>query len=42
MDFWDSEDAFLAFVEKARPIFDRGGVRTFVPNVQEAVNVILK
>ncbi|MCB8907282.1 MULTISPECIES: antibiotic biosynthesis monooxygenase [unclassified Streptomyces] len=42
VDFWDSEDAFLAFVEKARPIFDRGGVRTILPTVQEAVNVILK
>ncbi|WP_395362144.1 hypothetical protein ACHGLA_20540 [Streptomyces sp. YH02] len=42
VDFWDSEDAFLAFVEKARPIFDRGGARTILPKVQEAVNVILK
>ncbi|MFF3839942.1 hypothetical protein [Streptomyces sp. NPDC001930] len=42
VDFWDSEDAFLAFVEKARPIFDRGGVRTILPKVQEAVNVIVK
>ncbi|MFE5660364.1 antibiotic biosynthesis monooxygenase family protein [Streptomyces sp. NPDC056517] len=42
VDFWDSEDAFRAFVEKARPIFDRGGVRTILPTVQEAVNVILK
>ncbi|WP_318212597.1 MULTISPECIES: hypothetical protein [unclassified Streptomyces] len=42
VDFWDSEDAFLAFVEKARPIFDRGGGRTILPKVQEAVNVILK
>ncbi|MDX2560207.1 hypothetical protein PV371_11175 [Streptomyces sp. TX20-6-3] len=42
VDFWDSEDAFLAFVEKARPIFDRGGVRTMLPTIQEAVNVIVK
>ncbi|MFD3661868.1 hypothetical protein ACFWVF_14920 [Streptomyces sp. NPDC058659] len=42
VDFWDSEGDFLAFVEKARPIFDRGGVRSIRPTVQEAVNVILK
>ncbi|MCX5227788.1 hypothetical protein ABZY16_11950 [Streptomyces sp. NPDC006553] len=42
VDFWDSEDAFLAFVEKARPIFERGGVSTILPTVQEAVNVIVK
>ncbi|WP_055601551.1 hypothetical protein [Streptomyces aureus] len=42
VDFWDSEDSFLAFMEKARPIFDRDGVRTILPTVQEAVNVIVK
>ncbi|MFE1550314.1 hypothetical protein [Streptomyces sp. NPDC058718] len=42
VDFWDSEDDFLAFVERARPIFDRNGVRSVLPKVQEAVNVILK
>ncbi|MCX4982533.1 antibiotic biosynthesis monooxygenase [Streptomyces sp. NBC_00572] len=42
VDFWDSEDAFLAFVEKAKPIFDQGGLRTILPTVQEAVSVILK
>ncbi|MEU3481263.1 hypothetical protein ACI2LO_11020 [Streptomyces sp. NPDC033754] len=42
VDFWDSEDDFLAFAERARPIFDRNGVRSILPRVQEAVNVILK
>ncbi|MFB7836622.1 antibiotic biosynthesis monooxygenase [Streptomyces sp. NPDC056056] len=42
VDFWDSEDAFLAFVEKARPIFEQAGVRTILPSVQQAVNVMLK
>ncbi|MFJ2937548.1 hypothetical protein ACIO8G_32860 [Streptomyces sp. NPDC087219] len=42
VDFWESEDAFLAFAEKARPIFDRGGVRTILPTIQEAVNVIVR
>ncbi len=42
VDFWESEDDFRAFAEKARPIFDRGGVRTILPTVQQAVNVMVR
>ncbi|MEV8589694.1 hypothetical protein [Streptomyces sp. NPDC051180] len=42
VDFWESEDDFLAFVENARPIFERNGMRTMIPKVQEAVNVMLR
>ncbi|KQX59417.1 MULTISPECIES: hypothetical protein [unclassified Streptomyces] len=42
VDFWESEDDFLAFVEKARPLFERAGVRSFLPTVQPAVNVIVR
>ncbi|MET9673540.1 hypothetical protein ABZY68_10670 [Streptomyces sp. NPDC006482] len=42
VDFWDSEDDFLAFVEKTRPLLDRSGMPSILPKVQEAVNVILK
>ncbi|MEV6248661.1 hypothetical protein AB0M38_20995 [Streptomyces sp. NPDC051742] len=42
VDFWESEDDFHAFVEKARPVFDRGGLRTILPTVQEAVSVMVR
>lgn len=42
VDFWESEDHFRAFAEKARPIFQRVGGMTVAPTVREAVNVILK
>ncbi|MFI9295788.1 hypothetical protein H4W23_22620 [Streptomyces gardneri] len=42
VDFWDSEDDFLAFVEKARPIFERTGMPPVLPKVQEAVNVTVR
>ncbi|MGW6389594.1 hypothetical protein ACWFR1_03610 [Streptomyces sp. NPDC055103] len=42
VDFWDSQDDFLAFVEKARPLFDRGGLPRILPKVQEAVNVMVR
>ncbi|QES17370.1 hypothetical protein DEJ45_15925 [Streptomyces venezuelae] len=42
VDFWESEDDFLAFVERARPIFERGGLSSVLPKVQEAVNVIVR
>ncbi|MFF5633633.1 hypothetical protein [Streptomyces sp. NPDC012825] len=42
VDFWDSEEEFLAFVERARPIMERAGIATMLPTVQQAVNVILR
>ncbi|MFF1512235.1 hypothetical protein [Streptomyces sp. NPDC058326] len=42
VDFWESEGDFRAFVDKARPIFDRNGERTILPTVQEAVNVMVR
>ncbi|WP_275431376.1 hypothetical protein [Streptomyces sp. CS081A] len=42
MDFWDSEEQFLAFVERARPIMERAGISSMLPTVQQAVNVILR
>ncbi|GHG33889.1 hypothetical protein [Streptomyces zaomyceticus] len=42
VDFWDSEADFLAFVEQARPVFERGGLPPILPTVQEAVNVMVK
>ncbi|MGW8764243.1 hypothetical protein ACWGN5_17235 [Streptomyces sp. NPDC055815] len=41
-DFFESEDDFLAFVEKARPIFEQTGTREFIPRVQQVVNVITR
>ncbi|MGV9690750.1 hypothetical protein ACWDUX_16745 [Streptomyces sp. NPDC003444] len=42
VDFWDSEDRFLAFVERARPIMERAGISSMLPTVQQAVNVIVR
>ncbi|MFB7027564.1 MULTISPECIES: hypothetical protein [unclassified Streptomyces] len=42
VDFWDSEDRFLAFVERARPIMERAGISSMLPTVQRAVNVVLR
>ncbi|CAM5385013.1 hypothetical protein [Streptomyces tanashiensis] len=39
-DFFDSEENFLAFVEKARPMFEQSGMPPVMPNFQPAVNVI--
>ncbi|WP_426365230.1 hypothetical protein [Streptomyces sp. E-08] len=41
-DFFDTEENFLAFVEKARPYFERTGTLQFVPRVQKAVNVMVR
>ncbi|MGW5424789.1 antibiotic biosynthesis monooxygenase [Streptomyces sp. NPDC003943] len=40
VDFWESEAAFGAFVEKATPIFHANGQRA-LPRIDEAVNVIV-
>ncbi|MFD8642181.1 antibiotic biosynthesis monooxygenase family protein [Streptomyces zaomyceticus] len=42
VDFWDSEADFTAFVEQARPVFERGGLPPILPTVQEAVNVMVR
>ncbi|MFB7517683.1 antibiotic biosynthesis monooxygenase [Streptomyces sp. NPDC056144] len=42
VDFWESEEDFLAFLENARPIFERGGMPRVIPHVQQAVNVELR
>ncbi|MFJ9429499.1 hypothetical protein ACIRQY_07515 [Streptomyces sp. NPDC101490] len=42
VDFWESEDEFLAFMEKGRPVFEREGVRTVLPTVQEATHVMVR
>ncbi|MEU8616405.1 antibiotic biosynthesis monooxygenase [Streptomyces sp. NPDC048623] len=40
VDFWESEAAFRAFVEKAMPIFHENGAQV-MPKVDEAVKVIV-
>ncbi|WP_435974737.1 antibiotic biosynthesis monooxygenase [Streptomyces sp. Qhu_M48] len=42
VDFWESEETFLAFVERARSIFEESGLRTFLPSVQQAVSVMVR
>ncbi|MFF6774281.1 hypothetical protein ACFY8W_12030 [Streptomyces sp. NPDC012637] len=42
VDFWESEADFMAFAEKAAPIFQEEGMSQAAPRVEEAVNVILK
>ncbi|AJF66528.1 hypothetical protein [Streptomyces vietnamensis] len=41
-DFFESEEDFLAFVEKARPIFEQTGTPQIIPRVQQAVNVVTR
>ncbi|MFI8764194.1 hypothetical protein ACIGN6_04680 [Streptomyces sp. NPDC053792] len=42
VDFFDTEEHFLAFVEKARPIFERTGTPSIMPSVQQAVNIMVR
>ncbi|WP_017238405.1 hypothetical protein [Streptomyces sp. SS] len=42
VDFFDTEDHFLAFVEKARPFFQETGMPPVMPKIQEAVNVMVR
>ncbi|MEU2507940.1 hypothetical protein ABZ621_24940 [Streptomyces sp. NPDC007863] len=42
VDFWDSEEDFLAFAAKARPIFQEVGLPPILPTFQDAVNVMLR
>ncbi|MFE0640926.1 hypothetical protein [Streptomyces sp. NPDC058877] len=42
VDFFASEEHFLAFMEKARPILERSGFPPVIPNVQQAVNIIVR
>ncbi|MEX0172457.1 hypothetical protein [Streptomyces sp. LMG1-1-1.1] len=40
VDFFDTEDHFRAFMEKARPFFEQTGMPPVMPTVRDAVNVI--
>ncbi|MFI8522703.1 antibiotic biosynthesis monooxygenase [Streptomyces sp. NPDC085481] len=42
IDFWESEQAFQAFVEKAMPIFQEEGTPPIMPRIDEAVNVVIR
>ncbi|MFE2562029.1 antibiotic biosynthesis monooxygenase [Streptomyces sp. NPDC059352] len=42
VDFWDSEEDFLAFAKKAQPLFERIGMPTIMPKMQEATNIVLR
>ncbi|MEU6928286.1 antibiotic biosynthesis monooxygenase [Streptomyces sp. NPDC046385] len=42
VDFWESEDAFLAFVEKAKPIFQETGMPPIMPKIDPLTNVQVK
>ncbi|MER8041963.1 hypothetical protein [Streptomyces sp. NPDC094032] len=42
VDFWDSEDEFLAFIEKARPIFDEHGLPRVMPRIDQAVHMMTR
>ncbi|MFF0748169.1 antibiotic biosynthesis monooxygenase [Streptomyces sp. NPDC004267] len=41
VDFWESAEAFHAFVEKATPIFRSSGTPPVMPRIDEAVNVMV-
>lgn len=41
VDFWESEEDFLAFAAQARPIFQEQGLPPILPKFQEAENVII-
>ncbi|MFJ9828956.1 hypothetical protein ACIRSU_31970 [Streptomyces sp. NPDC101160] len=41
IDFWESEAAFRAFMEKAAPIFQSVGAPQITPKFHEAANVIV-
>ncbi|WP_329117770.1 hypothetical protein [Streptomyces sp. NBC_01353] len=42
VDFFESAEAFQAFVDKAMPIFQEEGMPPIVPRIEPAVNVVLK
>ncbi|MFJ3585966.1 hypothetical protein ACIPPS_27585 [Streptomyces sp. NPDC090127] len=42
VDFWESREAFVAFSEKAMPIFQSAGLPTAIPKVQDAVRVMTR
>ncbi|MFB7937650.1 hypothetical protein ACWENA_19675 [Streptomyces sp. NPDC004779] len=42
VDFWESEEDFLAFAVKARPIFQETGMPPILPTFQEAVKVMVR
>ncbi|MEV5968368.1 hypothetical protein [Streptomyces sp. NPDC051921] len=42
VDFWESEEAFRAFVEQATPIMQETGMPPVMPRVDPLVNVIVK
>ncbi|MFC8505153.1 antibiotic biosynthesis monooxygenase family protein [Streptomyces sp. NPDC057411] len=42
VDFWDSEEAFQAFVEKAMPIFQETGMPPLMPRIEPLTNVMVK
>lgn len=42
VDFWESEEDFLAFAAKARPLFQETGLPPILPTFQDAVNVMLR
>ncbi|MDT9693227.1 hypothetical protein Q5762_33870 [Streptomyces sp. P9(2023)] len=42
VDFWESQESFVAFTEKAMPILQSSGMPTPIPTFQDAVNVILR
>ncbi|WP_086831921.1 hypothetical protein [Streptomyces sp. NRRL B-24572] len=41
-DFFESEEHFRAFMEKARPFFEQAGMPSALPSFQQAVNVITR
>ncbi|MEU3400372.1 hypothetical protein ACVW0K_003982 [Streptomyces filamentosus] len=41
VDFWDTEEDFLAFAARARPVFQEAGLPPILPRFQDAVNVVL-
>ncbi|MFE5481853.1 hypothetical protein [Streptomyces sp. NPDC056527] len=42
VDFFESAEAFQAFVDKALPIFQEEGMPPIVPRIEPAVKVVLK
>lgn len=42
VDFFDSKENFLAFVEKAQPFLERTGTPPVMPSFQDAVNVVTR
>lgn len=42
VDFFETREHFEAFVRKAMPIFQETGMPPVVPNVQDAVNMVVR